>query len=215
MEFWAIFLAGLLGGAHCLGMCGGIVTMMLGSANVLWLYNFGRIASYIAVGTMLGALGEVGFLLADSFYLRVFFYAFAVFLMLAMGFYFLGFSKLIIPFEKIGGIVWQKIFPKTQQFLPVSKKSHAFFLGVLWGLMPCGLLYSAFAAALASANALKAMALMAAFSLGTLPNLLLAPFLLQKISQKFRQNFQKIAGVLLIFFAVLGFYNLLKFFKFF
>ena len=216
MEFLQLFLAGFLGGAHCLGMCGGIVTMMVGSgAQALWLYNFGRIAAYIAVGTALGALGEVGFLLADSFYIRVIFYAFALFLMLAMGFYFLGFSKLIAPFEKFGGMVWAKIFPKTQQFLPITTKKHAFFLGVLWGFMPCGLLYSAFAAALASGNALKAMLLMTAFSLGTLPNLLLAPIFLQKISARFRQAFQKIAGVVLILFALFGFYNLLKFFKIF
>ena len=216
MEFWAIFLAGLLGGAHCLGMCGGIVTMMIcGKFSYVWLYNLGRILAYIAVGTALGALGEIGFLFVDSFALRLFFYAFALFLMLGMGIYFLGIPYFVAPFEKLGGIVWQKIFPKTQKFLPIQKKSHALFLGILWGLMPCGLLYSAFATALASGSVLKSAGLMMSFSLGTLPNLLFAPFLFQKIGNKSRQYLQKTAGVFLIFFAFSGCYNLLEFSKFF
>ncbi len=210
MEFWAIFLAGLLGGGHCLGMCGGVVALMAKSPFAL-AYNFGRIAAYILVGALLGALGEVGFLLADSFSYRIILFAFANFLMLAMGVYLLGVPHFIAPFEKMGGVLWRKIAPFAQKFLPPKNFKTAFSIGFLWGFLPCGLLYSAFAAALASASFVKGALLMASFGLGTLPNLIAAPFLLQKLSPKFRQIIQKITGVFLMVFGAWGFYKIANF----
>ncbi|MDP2135862.1 MAG: sulfite exporter TauE/SafE family protein, partial [Sulfuritalea sp.] len=75
--FFAVFLIGLLGGVHCAGMCGGIVSALSlqmpgksGSGGAAWTihlaYNLGRISSYAVAGALMGALGSLGLLLNNA-----------------------------------------------------------------------------------------------------------------------------------------------------
>lgn len=170
---------GILGGVHCLGMCGGIVgAISMGHAGrtgpvwpLLLGYNLGRMASYVIAGALAGWLGAtlLGGLPAGQMILQI---VAAVFLIL-LGLYIAGWWPVLARLEQVGGILWRRIEPLGRRFLPVRNTGQALVVGGLWGWLPCGLVYSVLAWSLSAGGALEGAALMAAFALGTLPNLLL------------------------------------------
>lgn len=176
--FLALFLVGLLGGTHCVGMCGGIVgALSMGGAPRLSLhlaYNAGRITSYAVAGGLVGALGGASLALAGQLPLRIALYLLANLMLIALGLYLMGLTRALAFSERLGQNLWRRIQPSTRRFLPAHSITQAFPLGLLWGWLPCGLVYSALATALTAGSASKGALLMLAFGLGTLPNLLLA-----------------------------------------
>ncbi|MEW6513195.1 MAG: sulfite exporter TauE/SafE family protein [Pseudomonadota bacterium] len=208
----ALFIVGLLGGGHCAGMCGGIVGALSlqspqGGAAVLvhLAYNFGRIGSYVLAGLLAGLLGQAaGNLLA----LQNVLYLVASLMLIAMGLYLLGITQFLAPLERGGQALWQCIQPLTKRFLPVRGVAQALPLGLLWGWLPCGLVYSALTTALASGSAGKGALLMLAFGLGTLPNLLLAGLLLARF-RRFAQAraTRVVSGLLVLAYGIIGFFN--------
>ena len=68
--------------------------------------------------------------------------------------------------------MWRRIEPHSRRFLPADSAPRAFGLGMVWGWLPCGMVYAALIAALATADLWHGALLMLAFGLGTLPNLL-------------------------------------------
>ncbi|KJV25097.1 membrane protein [Aquitalea magnusonii] len=178
--FWVIFLAGLLGGGHCMGMCGGIVTALtlnLPAGQQRWKimlsYNSGRLLSYVSAGVLLGSLAEAGLSLIATRPAQMALLVLANLMLIAMGLYLAGLSSAITTLEKIGRPVWSKLQPLLARLLPIRSAKAALLAGMLWGWLPCGLVYSASLSALASGKALQGGLLMLAFGLGTLPNLLL------------------------------------------
>jgi sulfite exporter TauE/SafE len=209
----AIFLVGLLGGTHCVGMCGGIVgalTMQIpGSAGRQWpihlAYNLGRIATYIGLGAGMGALGTVGLLFNDVLPIQLALYVLANLMLVALGLYLTGFTALLAPIERLGHALWRRVQPATRRFLPARSPAQALPLGMLWGLVPCGLIYSVLATALVTGSAGRGAALMAAFGLGTLPNLLLAGMLFKRLRDVTRNSKLRFAaGMLVLAFGVFG-----------
>ncbi|POZ61576.1 sulfite exporter TauE/SafE family protein [Chromobacterium alticapitis] len=179
-NYWILLAAGLLGGGHCVGMCGGIVAALTlhhpaGAARwrVLAGYNLGRIASYSLIGALLGGLASAGLSLADSHPFQLALYALANLMLVAMGLYLAGLAQAIVFLEKLGQPVWRRIQPWVGRMLPVRSAAGAIAVGTVWGWLPCGLVYSAALSALASGSAWHGAGLMLAFGLGTLPNLLL------------------------------------------
>jgi sulfite exporter TauE/SafE len=173
------FVVGLLGGVHCVGMCGGIVgALSLGidrerQLPVLLGYNAGRISSYALAGGLMGALGFFfSGLLPVQTAQKVLLTVAALFMVL-MGLYLAGWSRALTHVERIGGHLWRRIEPLGRGLLPVRSTGKAYLLGLLWGWLPCGLVYSVLAWTVAAGGALEGAALMLAFGLGTLPNLLL------------------------------------------
>ena len=218
--FIALFLIGLLGGTHCVAMCGGIVgalTMQMpgrqsGVQPRLWplhlAYNFGRIASYSAAGAAMGALGSLGLLLNNVLPVQMVLYVPANLMLVALGLYLLGLTQALAFVERGGQRVWAGIQPLTRRFLPARSVKQALPLGMLWGFLPCGMVYSALTAALLSGNAVRGAGLMLAFGLGTLPNLLLAGFLLQRLRTLSRAKAVRlVAGLLVLGFGVYGLVN--------
>lgn len=199
---FALFLVGLLGAGHCVGMCGGIVGALTFSApagtkavGVQLAYNVGRLASYVAMGAMAGAVGGfVGGLLLWQRLLQ----AVAALMLVAMGLYLLGATTTLAWLEKAGGRIWQRIQPLTQRFLPVRGIAQALPLGLLWGWLPCGLVYSALATALASGSAGRGAMAMLAFGLGTLPNLLLAGLVLLRFRAFVQNRSFRVASALVV-----------------
>jgi sulfite exporter TauE/SafE len=177
-SYLALFLIGLLGGTHCIGMCGGIVgALSLGAAprpSLHLAYNAGRIVSYGLAGAMAGAVGGASLALADQLPLRVILFVLANLMLVALGLYLMGLTRVLAFSERFGQKLWRHLQPLTRRFLPVRTVAQAFPLGLLWGWLPCGLVYSALVTALTSGSAWRGAALMLAFGLGTLPNLLLA-----------------------------------------
>ncbi|HAY28337.1 MAG TPA: hypothetical protein DIT03_02625, partial [Candidatus Accumulibacter sp.] len=184
-SFLALLLIGLLGGTHCVGMCGGIVgALSMGSparCSLLLSYNAGRILSYAAAGAIAGALGEASIALAGQLPLRGFLYLLANLMLIALGLYLLGVSSALAFTERLGQKLWQRLHPLTRRYLPARGPLQAFPLGLLWGWLPCGLVYSALATALSSGSAMQGAGLMLAFGVGTLPNLLLAGLLATRL----------------------------------
>src|SRR5689334_2141669 len=181
----AVFITGLLGGVHCAGMCGGIVAVLSGQHEApgaaAWpmhlSYNVGRIVSYAAAGAIAGAAGGLPLLLDGLLPVQMTLYIVANVLLVALGLYLAGVSGVLAKLEPLGTVVWRRLQPLTRRYVPAATLPKAFALGALWGWLPCGLVYSILVTALLSAHALSGAAIMFAFGLGTLPNLMAAGLL--------------------------------------
>jgi len=186
-----VFLAGLLGSTHCVAMCGGISTALAsapgagpgGSGGVRsWLplcYQIGRVLGYAALGALVGALGLVtgaafGVTLARwANVLRLATSMVVIVIGLDIALARSGRLRWLRAPERLGGALWRSLLRWTRGALPTRPMARALALGVLWGWMPCGLVYSALLAAAAAGNALSGAATMVAFGCGTLPAMLL------------------------------------------
>lgn len=213
--FLALFLVGLLGGTHCVGMCGGIVSALSMGGQAGWglhlAYNAGRILSYVVAGAIAGALGAASLGLAGQVPVRMVLYFFANLMLVALGLYLIGLSGALALTERAGQVLWRRVQPLTRRFLPVRGAAQAFPLGVLWGWLPCGLVYSALASALTAGSAGRGAAMMLAFGLGTLPNLLLAGLLLARLNGIVKRPVVRtVSGLLVLGFGIYGFIGLMR-----
>lgn len=207
--FLALFLVGLLGGAHCVGMCGGIVGALSMGAPARWrlhlAYNTGRVLSYAAAGALVGWAGSAGVALQGQVSLRIGLYILANLMLIALGFYLMGFTRSLSWLEAGGQGIWRRVQPLSRRFLPAHRIAQAFPLGILWGWLPCGLVYSALASALTAGSASRGALLMLAFGVGTLPNLLLAGMVLGRLKDFVRRAWvRRLAGSLVMGFGLYG-----------
>ena len=213
--YLALFLVGLLGGTHCVGMCGGIVGALSLGAPARWsmhlAYNAGRIISYAAAGALAGVLGAASLSLDGQAPVRLTLYLLANLMLVALGLYLLGVTRALAFTERAGQHLWRLIQPLTRRFLPARTIAQAFPLGLLWGWLPCGLVYSALATALSAGSPERGALLMLAFGLGTLPNLLLAGILLARLNEFVRRPVVRIAsGLLVLGFGIYGLIGLTR-----
>lgn len=213
--YLAVFLIGLLGGTHCVSMCGGIVGALTVQVQTpagqrrQWpihlSYNLGRIATYTAIGGLMGALGSVGMLYDGVLPVQLTLYVLANLMLVALGLYLTGFTRLLAPIERLGHHLWRRIQPASRRFLPARSVKQALPLGLLWGFIPCGLVYSVLATALVTGSAVRGAGLMLAFGLGTLPNLLLAGMLFKRFRDVTRNGKVRLAsGLVVLGFGVFG-----------
>lgn len=218
--FFAVFLVGLLGGVHCAGMCGGIVSALTlqiptrqnSRRRSAWpihlAYNLGRITSYVAAGAAMGALGSLGLMLDHWLPVQMTLYIVANLMMVALGLYLTGMTRALVFVEHAGQWLWRRVQPATRHFLPVRGAAQAFPLGLLWGWLPCGLVYSVLALALLTGSAARGGMTMLAFGLGTLPNLMLAGLLLARFRHVVQGRTLRLAsGALVLAFGVWGLIN--------
>src|SRR5450830_62321 len=206
------FLVGLLGGGHCAGICGGIVgavTMTLPKSRpkigFLLAYNAGRITSYTLVGVLAGVIGASSFFLEHVLPIERILYGLASVMLIVLGLYLAGIWHGVTKLEKIGSVIWKKLQPLSKRFLPVTTVSQAFLLVIIWGWLPCGLVYSVLVAALATGSPAQGGMLMLAFGLGTLP-VLLAMGMAAVSLKGWLQNIwvRRISGLLVLGFGVVG-----------
>lgn len=217
LSILSAFLVGLLGGGHCVGMCGGIVgavTMTLPGQQprlpYLLAYNGGRIASYTLAGVLAGLLGASGFFLQHVLPVQQILYALASLMLVALGLYLAGWWQGVLLLEKAGSLLWRRLQPLSKQLLPLRAPPQAFALGLLWGWLPCGLVYSVLVAALASGSALNGGLLMLAFGLGTLPTLLAMGMAAVRLKTFLQASWvRRGSGLLVLGFGLLGLYRLL------
>jgi sulfite exporter TauE/SafE len=211
--FFALFLVGLLGGTHCVGMCGGIVSALSMGAPGRWsmhlAYNLGRILSYGVAGAVAGWLGAASLGLEGQVPVRLALYLLANLMLVALGLYLLGFTRTLAFTERLGQGLWRFLQPLGKRFLPARSVGQAFPLGILWGWLPCGLVYSALASALTAGSAGRGALLMLAFGLGTLPNLLLAGIVLSRLNEFVRRPVVRmVSGLLVLAFGIYGLFGL-------
>ncbi|WP_373975572.1 sulfite exporter TauE/SafE family protein [Chitinibacter sp. SCUT-21] len=217
VNLFALFLAGLLGGGHCIGMCGGIVTafslqLPLGARWPYLLgFNLGRLAGYAAIGFLLGALASFATLAALQSIKLILALA-ANLLLLVLGLYIGGWSRALTKVEKLGQPVWRLVQPWMRKLLPVRSVWQTPLIGLLWGWIPCGLVYTASLSALASANPISGAGVMLAFGLGTLPNLLLMGLMARRLQSYLQKTWVKRScGLLVIAMAVYQLFLLLRY----
>lgn len=176
-SYLSAFLVGLAGGVHCVGMCGGIASAFSfaipkGASHGPYIasYNIGRILSYTVAGGITGYLGSLftssvvtGLLILQTLSI--------VFLIL-LALYISELYKGLIYFEKAGAKLWRYIAPLAKSLIPFKSPFHTLAYGMIWGWLPCGLVYSALTWALASGSLLQGGIFMFCFGLGTLPALI-------------------------------------------
>lgn len=211
IDFLSAFIIGLFGSGHCLGMCGGITTMLTSAIDqkqqnnrkfwLVILYHFGRLFSYSFIGFIVAlsssfAIHSIGFPL---YILRFVAAIFLILLGLYLGQWFMGLSYV----EKAGRGIWQKLSPLSKKIIPVNNKRKALALGMLWGWLPCGLVYSTLTWALASGDAITGALIMCFFGLGTLPALIALSFGLHSFkSLLINPLFKKLSAISLILFGI-------------
>ncbi|MFT5657182.1 MAG: sulfite exporter TauE/SafE [Gammaproteobacteria bacterium] len=218
MTFIAAILVGLLGSTHCLGMCGGIVsTLSMGLSDPtrqsrssllahLIAYNAGRISSYSIIGAVSGLIGSsIAQLAPSGFPLGKIITS--VFL-IALGLYLANWWRALSWLERIGSVLWRRIEPFGRRYLPVHNPAHAFGLGIVWGWLPCGLVYTVVAWSLTTGSWQQGAMLMFGFGLGTLPMLLAmgsAASSLRLILK--RQSVRTASGIVIILLGIYTAYS--------
>lgn len=196
-------------------MCGGIVGALSLGAPARWSmllsYNSGRILSYGVAGAIAGALGAASMGLEGQVPVRLILFFFANLMLVALGLYLLGMTRTLAFTERAGQHLWRVIQPLTKRFLPVRTVAQAFPLGLLWGWLPCGLVYSALASSLTAGSPGRGALMMLAFGLGTLPNLLLAGILFARLNEFVRRPAVRMfSGLLVLGFGLYGLFGLMR-----
>lgn len=192
------FLAGLLGAGHCFGMCGGIaggfgaLAAGRGATSAAFLFNGGRVLSYALLGGIaafvLGAAGEQIGVPAWSRWLRL---ATAL-LIAAVGLRFLFDWRGLAGIERAGAGLWRRVAPLANRAAGLRGPFGRLALGLTWGLLPCGLVYTMLLTAMSTGRFVEGFLTMLAFGAGTLPALLgmtlwapaLAGFLQEKATRR-------------------------------
>lgn len=208
ISYLSAFLVGLMGGVHCVGMCGGIVSALtIGTSpqhatpwRHLIAYNIGRISTYTIAGLVVGGLGAQLSTLHD---VQLVLKLLAGLFMIAMGLYITGWWFGLSKVEQLGGLLWRHIQPIGNRFIPVQTILQAGLLGLLWGWLPCGLVYSVLIWTLSVNSAVEGALLLLSFGLGTLPNLLAMGAFAIGIKQFMQKKAIRLtAGMLVLMFGV-------------
>lgn len=225
------FVAGLLGGVHCVAMCGGILAALNlrpraerallagvgGGAAALgagWTaqvplhlaYGTGRVAAYAVAGAVAGSFGGAVLGLDGAVPIRLALGVLAHGMVLLLGLYLAGLGRGLAALERPGSALWRRIEPIGRRLLPADTVPRALGVGALWGWLPCGMVYSMLTLALVSGSAASGAAVMLAFGLGTVPNLLGAGLALGRLGPAMRHPRVRLAAGLAV--AALGAWGL-------
>ncbi len=171
--------------------------------SYIFSYNLGRITSYSTAGFLVGFIQAIIILPFGLEHGYRILQLFSAVVMACAGLYLAGWFPRFAYIEKVGGKLWKLIEPFGRKLIPVSSRTQAYLFGMVWGWLPCGLVYAALALAATTGDPYRASLTMLAFGLGTLPSVLgigIMTNLLTKLSQM--QRFKQITGSLLILIAI-------------
>lgn len=207
------FNLGLVSTAHCVGMCGGILTtLMLGSSEHekkskvfkrSFAYNLGRISSYSIGGLFAGLLGSQFLGLSQNINAHLILQSIAALVLIALALNILGYSPINKITESIGTKLWKKIQPLGKYLYPINSQWRALLFGMLWGWLPCGLVYSALILSLSTGTALEGMLTMMFFGAGTLPGMLTVGYFSDYLNRlKTNIKFRWVTASLMIVIAI-------------
>jgi hypothetical protein len=203
--FTSALLLGLAGSIHCVGMCGPLLLALPLDRDARWkvvqhaaVYHSGRILMYAMLGILFGLLGKTLVIAGLQKALAI---GAAVF-MLGMAFMAWRFERLVTAMPGFGAFS-QGIKVRMNRLIRQNPDGSHFMLGILNGLLPCGMVYAAIAGAIATSGGAEGGLFMATFGLGTLPLLLGVTLLRQKAGAGFRQKIRLIQPVLIAAVALL------------
>ena len=188
----AAFTMGLLGSFHCVGMCGPLALSLPLSTNTIWskfsgafLYNTGRIITYSVFGFVFGLIGKSASLFGYQQWLSISLGVLIIFFVIL--------PKRISVFshKNLITVFFEKIRSGLGNLFSRKNYSSLFFIGLLNGLLPCGLVYMAAAAAVATGDIVDSILFMAFFGLGTLPIMWSLAFFGNYVSIGIRQKIRR------------------------
>ncbi|NOR80869.1 MAG: sulfite exporter TauE/SafE family protein [Methyloprofundus sp.] len=209
------FFIGLFSSIHCVSMCGSIIGTLSLSLKpeiratrskmiaFIFSYNFGRIFSYMLAGLIIALIESLlTFPLGEEHghrYLEVI----SALIITGAGFYIAGWFPNFAYIEKTGSRFWKAIEPYGRKLIPVATLPQAFMFGMVWGWIPCGLVYTALALAATSGDITTSTLIMLAFGLGTLPAVASTGIVSTFISRiNNLHSAKQIVGMLLVLVAI-------------
>lgn len=224
---FAVLTAGVIGGVHCVGMCGGISTLLseangsqrkviaIASSNPVnsacatdtsvknlryqILLHSGRLFTYMLIGAIFGGLGAAGLLFKPYLPVQHILFVIGNLALIMLGMRLLGIKSSVLVFKKLQRFAYT-ILPAMRQ-----GKRYPFLIGMSWGCLPCGLLFGVAPFALLSGDAVSGAGLMLLFGVAALPHLLLAQSLAKYAKQtRFSAAIRTISAGILILIGLLG-----------
>jgi len=216
-SYLAAFTMGLFSSLHCIGMCGSIIGTLTLSLkpeiknnrsslfSYVLNYNIGRVLSYTLAGFIIGLVEIlVTFPLGDNYGHRLLQLVSAG-VMIGAGLYIAGWFPHFAYIERLGVKSWKILEPIGRRLIPVTSRTQAFLFGMIWGWLPCGLVYAALALAMTSGDIVRSGLTMLAFGLGTLPAVIGVGIMAEILTKLSRiQYFKQMVGVLLILMAFIA-----------
>lgn len=209
---FAALSIGFFSSTHCVFMCGGIASALSFSIPLpqnKWkvfafpiLFGLGRISTYALLGAVFASAGttiatqtgELGISIIRGI---------AGLMLILMGLYLAGWWKILAYTEQAGAIIWKRVSPLIDRLKPVDRFWKAFFIGVLWGWLPCGLVYSTLIWSSVSGNTISGALIMLSFGIGTLPAIYATGTFSTGLQQFLGKKFaRQLAGVGVIAFGV-------------
>ena len=202
---WSALMLGLLGSFHCVGMCGPIAFMLpvdrsnsVKKVSQIFTYHFGRLLTYSLMGLVFGLVGKSLYIFGIQQQLSIIIGVLMIIVVLipVQTFNKYNFSKPIYKLiSKVKSALGQALKKKTADtFLTI---------GFLNGFLPCGLVYMAMFASLATQNAAQGSLYMALFGLGTIPLMTTAIYLGKFLNSTIKQRIQKAIPVFVVFIGLL------------
>lgn len=198
------FAMGLIGSFHCLGMCGPIAMALpmghrTNSSRFLGgvIYNLGRIFTYSLLGLVLGLAGDllispkIQNIVSITFGVLI-----AVYLLLPSK------TKTALKISPNQALLI-RLRKQIAKFLYIENNSSLFGIGMLNGLLPCGMIYLALTSSFLAGSAIKGSLFMFSFGLGTFPVMLAAVFFGSFVNQHIRSKLRRLVPVFLFFMAAL------------
>ncbi|MEO5336977.1 MAG: sulfite exporter TauE/SafE family protein [Magnetospirillum sp. WYHS-4] len=208
---------GLLSSLHCLGMCGGIAGLLAASLPgevrhrqgvllaYLAAYNAGRLTTYMAAGAAIGAFGTGLVQIAGQGYGFLLVKGLGAAVLAAIGLYIGGWLPALALVEGAGVPLWRRIEPWGRRLLPARSPAQAFLQGVVWGWLPCGLVYTSLLWAFSAGGAANGALVMLGFGLGTLPAMMGTGLVSRRLFDMLRQPYlRQAAGISIVLVAAAG-----------
>lgn len=208
---------GLFSAFHCLGMCGSIIGSLTLSLKreirenkrlllpFVASYNTGRVLSYSMAGMLAGFAENVLTIPFGEGHGHRILQILSAIVMLGAGLHIGGWFPRFAYIEKFGNIVWRRIEPYGRRLVPVETLPRAFVFGMVWGWLPCGLVYTALALAATTGDVFRSTFTMLAFGLGTMPAVMGVGIMtswMVKLSNM--KRFRELTGIVLILLALMA-----------
>lgn len=216
-SYLVAFMMGLFSSLHCIGMCGSIIGTLTLSLSpeirnnkmrllpYVFNYNFGRVVSYTIAGSLAGVVGVLMIMPFGEIHGHRLLQLLSALVMMSAGLYIAGWFPRFAYIEKIGRNFWKKIEPFGRKLIPVKTHTQAYLFGMVWGWLPCGLVYTALAISATAGDVAKSALTMFAFGLGTLPAVMgmgIMTSILTRLSRTPR--FKQVIGLFMIALALLA-----------
>lgn len=216
-SYLVAFLMGLFSSLHCIGMCGSIIGTLTLSLSpdirkkkqsllpFVFNYNLGRIFSYTLAGAVAGILHTIATTHVAELHGHRFLQILSAVIMAGAGLYVAGWFPRFAYIEKAGAHLWKAIEPYGRKLIPVKNRTQAFVFGMVWGWLPCGLVYAALALAAAEGDFKIGALTMLFFGLGTLPSVMGVGIMTGWLTQLSKmQRFKQAIGLFMIALALLA-----------